>query len=245
MDITSIEDVNILSSKIVHNHALPGITIDDLTTAAKNCRRWKISSLWVLPDMFAVCCELLRKTSVTPATSIDYPFGQNSSKIRAAMVLEVLKIAKKLCRGENGEARAAQIELVPKQNYLAVEDWASLRNDLNPLVKRIHDAGSKAVLALEAPRFSENDLVVLTEMAIELGFDSIRTSSGILSSLTTLDNVKTIHRLSKLANMNVIWVPENSSNLSDLLGGLEFCDAICLKSTVNIMENASDCAAFQ
>ena len=136
------------------------------------------ASVCVNPAEVPLAARLLAGTPVKVCTVVDFPLGQSTAAVKCAEALDAVV---------NG---ADEIDAVVNRRLLKY-DVAACRANLAPLAERVRAARKDAVLKLilECCELSRGEIVAGCNLAAELGFDFVKTSTGFGSGGARVEDV--------------------------------------------------------
>jgi deoxyribose-phosphate aldolase len=153
-----------IASTIQHTEVGPTADRDRIVELCEECVEYGFDGAMVLPCWVSLARERLEGTDVTVCSAAGFPMGGDNRIAKAAAVRDAVA------------AGAEEVDVMPNIGYLKSGMDEQLREEMELVVEASGDAVCKAMLELGALDEAESERV--TELAIEAGFDYIKTSSG-------------------------------------------------------------------
>lgn len=143
------------------------------TAAAAGC-----ASVCVNPAEIAQAARLLAGSKVKVCTVVDFPLGQGTARAKRDEALEAMALG------------ASEIDAVANQRLLKY-DPAACRANLRPMVEAVRAAGGGTVLKLilECCNLENAEKARGCAIALDLGFDFVKTSTGFGKGGATAEDV--------------------------------------------------------
>ncbi len=89
-----------------------------------------------------------------------------------------------------------EVDIVAPLHLVKSGEWSMVEDYLQSIIDVIHDAGADGKLIVEAPVLDDGELKALIEKAAKVGFDWVKTSTGIIAKG---GDPYTVHRVSTVA----------------------------------------------
>ena len=120
-----------------------------------------------------VPAERLRGSTVRASTTIGFPHGGHTTKIKLAEARQAL--------ADGGE----ELDMVVNVSKVLSEDWQYVRDDIQAVVEETHAAGRKVKVIFENAYLKDAQKIRLCEICGELRADWVKTSTGYAPSGST------------------------------------------------------------
>ena len=166
----------------------------DLNAIKSLCEEAKQYHLFgvCLPPFYVLDAKrILEDSKQKIVTVVGFPFGYNtiSSKV------EETKRAV-----DDG---ADEIDMVV--NISAVKDgkWTHVRNDIDSVTRAAHLKGCQLKLIIEASYLNDEEIKRLCDLAIDLGVNFIKTSTGVIAPGASVEMVKKINQILIGSNIQI------------------------------------------
>ncbi len=164
------EDV---SKLIDHSLLNPTLTVDELEQGCLIARQYDVASACIMPYYLKRCAEILAGSGVRASTTIGFPHGGHSTKIKVAEAVQSLD--------DGGE----ELDMVVNISKVLSGDWSYVRSDIKAVIDISHERGAKVKVIFENAYLSDDHKIHLCEICGELGADWVKTSTGYASGGAT------------------------------------------------------------
>ncbi|HKQ79934.1 MAG TPA: deoxyribose-phosphate aldolase [Blastocatellia bacterium] len=158
---------------IDHSLLNPALTADELEQGCSIARRYAVASACILPYYLKRCAEILAGSGVKASTTIGFPHGGHTTKIKVAEAVQALD--------DGGE----ELDMVVNISKALSGDWSYVRADLKAVIDIAHERGGKVKVIFENSYLRDEHKVRLCEICGELDADWVKTSTGYASSGAT------------------------------------------------------------
>jgi deoxyribose-phosphate aldolase len=175
----SYEDI---AKMIDHSLLNPAVTTQEMDAGCKLARQYEVASVCILPYYLASCAELLSGSSVQPSTTIGFPHGANTTRVKLAEVEQALK--------DGGTELDAVINIGKARSG----DWDYVRAEIQALTTATHSGGAKIKVIFENAYLDDATKIRLCEMCGDIGVDWVKTSTGFASTGATVADVKSMRQ---------------------------------------------------
>jgi len=166
-----------LAKMIDHSLLKPTMTQDELEAGCRLAVELDVASVCILPYYLPRAAELLHGTGVLPTTTIGFPHGGHSMRIKQLEAEQAL----------NDGAR--ELDMVVNISRVLSGDWDAVRTDILAVLQPTHARGQKLKVIFENCYLTDAQKVRLCEICGELSVDWVKTSTGFGSSGATVDDV--------------------------------------------------------
>jgi len=125
-----------------------------------------VASVCILPYAVRRCSELLTGSLVQPSTTIGFPHGGQTTRVKVA-------------EAENALADGAtELDMVVNISKVLSADWDYVRADVEAVLEPTHARRMKLKVIFENCYLQEAQKIRLCEICGELGVDWVKTSTG-------------------------------------------------------------------
>jgi deoxyribose-phosphate aldolase len=162
MDVTYHD----IAKMIDHSLLNPTIPAGDLELGIRLALDYDVASVCIMPYYLKRCAELLAGSDVRASTTIGFPHGGHSTKIKVAEAVQAL--------ADGGE----ELDMVVNISKVLSGDWDYVRQDIGAVVEVTHAAGQKVKVIFENCYLNEAQKIRLCEICGELRADWVKTSTG-------------------------------------------------------------------
>jgi len=171
-----------LAKMIDHSLLKPTMTEAELEAGCRLAVSYDVASVCIMPYYLARAGELLAGTGVLPTTTVGFPHGGQSSRVKA------LEAEQALADG------ARELDMVVNISQVLSEKYDAVRDDIRAVLAPTHDRGQKLKVIFENCYLSEAQKIRLCEICGELGADWVKTSTGFGSSGATIADLRLMRR---------------------------------------------------
>ena len=164
---------NDLAKMIDHSLLNPSLKWADLEDGVSVALAYDVASICIMPYALKHCAERLRGSTVRASTTIGFPHGGHTTKIKLAEARQAL--------ADGGE----ELDMVVNVSKVLSEDWQYVRDDIQAVVEETHAAGRKVKVIFENAYLKDAQKIRLCEICGELRADWVKTSTGYAPSGST------------------------------------------------------------
>jgi deoxyribose-phosphate aldolase len=151
---------------IDHSLLRPVLTVAELEAGCRLARELDVASVCILPCSLKGCAELLAGSTVVPSTTIGFPHGGHTTRVKAFEAEQAL--------ADGGR----ELDMVVNISRVRSGDWGYVRDDVRAVLEPAHARGAKLKLIFENCYLDDPQKIRLCEIAGELGVDWVKTSTG-------------------------------------------------------------------
>jgi len=166
-----------LAKMIDHSLLKPTLTRDELEAGCRLAIEYDVASVCIMPYYLARASELLRGSSVLPTTTIGFPHGGQSTRVKQ------LEADQALSDG------ARELDMVVNISQVLSDDFEGVRTDILAVLQPTHARGQKLKVIFENCYLNAEQKTRLCEICGELSVDWVKTSTGFGSSGATIDDL--------------------------------------------------------
>ena len=172
-----------LAGFIDHTYLKPAGARNEIEKLCREARKYAFVSVCVNPAEVAFCARQLRTCDVKVCTVIDFPLGASTLRARCFEALDAI------------QAGADELDLVINQRLLKYSP-ATCEAELLQWVRTCRTLRSDVVLKLilECCNLTKREIVLGCEIAKRVGFDFVKTSTGLGVGGATIADVKLMRR---------------------------------------------------
>jgi deoxyribose-phosphate aldolase len=171
-----------LAKMIDHSLLRPTMTRDELEAGCRLAVEYDVASVCIMPYYLPRASELLHGTDVLPSTTIGFPHGGQSSRVKQLEAEQAL----------NDGAR--ELDMVVNISQVLSGEFDAVRTDILGVLQPTHARGQKLKVIFENCYLNEAQKIRLCEICGELGVDWVKTSTGFGSSGATLDDLRLMRK---------------------------------------------------
>jgi deoxyribose-phosphate aldolase len=166
-----------IAKMIDHSLLKPTMTVDELEAGCQLAVEYQVASVCILPYYLARASDILRESGVLPSTTIGFPHGVQSSRVKQLEAEQAL---------QDG---ARELDMVVNISQVLSGDYEAVRTDILAVLQPTHARGQKLKVIFENCYLTDAQKVRLCEICGELAVDWVKTSTGFGSSGATIDDL--------------------------------------------------------
>jgi deoxyribose-phosphate aldolase len=166
-----------IAKMIDHSLLKPTMTRDELEAGCRLAIEYDVASVCIMPFFLARAAELLEGSTVLPTTTIGFPHGGQSSRVKQ------LEADQALSDG------ARELDMVVNISQVLSGEYDAVRTDILAVLQPTHARGAKLKVIFENCYLNEAQKIRLCEICGELSVDWVKTSTGFGSAGATLEDL--------------------------------------------------------
>ncbi|MEN9581318.1 MAG: Deoxyribose-phosphate aldolase 2 [Pseudomonadota bacterium] len=168
------------------DHALlsPNLASEALDHGCLLAVAYDVASVCIMPFAVPRAVTLLAGSSVKTSTTIGFPHGGHSSKIKRAEAEEAVSQG------------CAELDMVVNVSKVLSGDWACVRDDIRGVIEVAHADSRRVKVIFENCYLDDEQKRRLCEICGELGADWVKTSTGYGTGGATLDDLRLMRKYS-------------------------------------------------
>jgi len=155
-----------IAKMIDHSLLNPTLTWSELEKGLQVAKAYNTASVCIMPYALKFCAEFLAGTTVNPSTTIGFPHGINTTKIKVAEAAQAL---------EDG---GLELDMVANISKVLSGDWAYVKADIRAVVEVAHAKQAKVKVIFENCYLQDEQKIRLCEICGEVKADWVKTSTG-------------------------------------------------------------------
>ena len=159
-----------IAKMIDHSLLNPTLSAQELEQGCQLARAYDVASVCIMPYYLKRCAEILAGSSVRASTTIGFPHGGHTTKIKVAEALQAL--------ADGG----TELDMVVNISKVLSGDWAYVRDDIQAVIEVAHAATGQVKVIFENAYLNNEQKIRLCEICGELRADWVKTSTGYASS---------------------------------------------------------------
>lgn len=167
-----------LAKMIDHSLLKPTLTQGELEAGCRLALEYDVASVCIMPYYLARASELLRGSTVLPTTTIGFPHGGQSTRVKQ------LEAEQALADG------ARELDMVVNISQVLSGDFEAVRTDILAVLQATHARGQKLKVIFENCYLTDAQKIRLCEICGELSVDWVKTSTGFGTSGATLADLR-------------------------------------------------------
>jgi deoxyribose-phosphate aldolase len=166
-----------LARYIDHTVLKPEAAEAQLVQLCEEARRYQFMAVCVNPVWVKRCAQWLQGSSTRIATVVGFPLGATLPEVKAYETQQVL------------EAGAQEVDMVINVGALKSKDYALVTRDIAAVVRAVRSGGAITKVIIEAALLDDEEKVIACQLAVEVGAEFVKTSTGFASSGATAHDV--------------------------------------------------------
>lgn len=167
-----------IAKMIDHSLLNPSLTVRELEAGCQLAVAYEVASVCILPYYLRQCAEILQGSGVAASTTIGFPHGGHTTKVKTAEAVQAL--------ADGGQ----ELDMVVNISQVLSGEWSYVRDDIRAVVETAHAHGAKVKVIFENAYLQDEHKLALCEICGELRADWVKTSTGYAPSGATLDDLK-------------------------------------------------------
>lgn len=169
-----------LAKYIEHTLLKPACNSQVITQLCDEAKQYGFAGVCIPPFFVRHATSQLEGSGVRVATVIGFPMGYSTIP---AKVEEVKRAV---------DEGVDELDMVA--NICAIKDnkWAYVQNDLDAVIRAAHLHGKTLKVIIEAGLLTNDEIKKICDVAMEVGADYIKTSTGFNTDPTTPDMIRRI-----------------------------------------------------
>ena len=173
-----------IAKMIDHSLLQPTLTDDELEAGCRLALEYDVASVCIKPYYLKRCAEILAGSTVKASTTIGFPHGGHTTRIKLLEAQEAL---------DHG---CQELDMVVNIGKVLSGDWPFVRADIQAVVDAAHARGQIVKVIFENCYLKDEHKIRLCEICGEVGADFVKTSTGYGSGGATHDDLKLMRRYS-------------------------------------------------
>jgi deoxyribose-phosphate aldolase len=162
---------------IDHSLLSPTLRATELESGCKLAVQYDVASVCILPYYLRRCVEMLKGSDVLSSTTIGFPHGGHSTRIKVEEARQALSEG------------ACELDMVVNISAVLSGEWDYVRREIAEIVNATHAAGQKVKVIFENCYLNDEQKIRLCEICGDLKADWVKTSTGYGSSGATMEDL--------------------------------------------------------
>jgi deoxyribose-phosphate aldolase len=175
----SYEDI---AKMIDHSLLNPTLTERELADGCRLAVAYDVATVCIMPYYLQHCAEMLSDTGVKPSTTIGFPHGGHTTRVKVAEARQALS--------DGGQ----ELDMVVNISKVLSGDWEYVREDIRSVTDVVHERGARVKVIFENCYLAAEHKVRLCEVCGEVGADWVKTSTGYGTGGATMDDLALMRR---------------------------------------------------
>jgi deoxyribose-phosphate aldolase len=166
-----------IAKMIDHSLLNPTLTWEDIEKGLHVAKAFNTASVCIMPYALKYCAEFLSGTTVNPSTTIGFPHGLHTTRIKVAEAEQAMN--------DGG----IELDMVVNISKVLSGGWAYVKAEINAVVEAAHAGGAKVKVIFENCYLQDEHKIRLCQICGEANADWVKTSTGYGSGGATNDDL--------------------------------------------------------
>ena len=175
------KDASQLAQIIDHTLVRPDATLDDLTEACENAKKYGFACVVVNSGHVVRACDLLSGTQVKVCAVAGFPHGANTTTVKIVEAMEAVK---------NG---AGEIDFVINIGMVKSGKYDMVEIDIKNIIAMTPQIVHKVII--ETGSLTADEILRVCEIAMRTGAEFVKTSTGYGPRGATTEDIRLIRRV--------------------------------------------------
>lgn len=171
-----------IAKMIDHSLLNPTLTARDLDAGCRLAVAYDVASVCIMPFALKRCTELLRGSTVKPSTTIGFPHGGHTTRVKRAEAEQAVADG------------CEELDMVVNISQVLSGNWDYVRADIRAVVDVAHSSDRKVKVIFENCYLQDTHKIRLCEICSELNADWVKTSSGYGTGGATPEDLKLMRK---------------------------------------------------
>ena len=176
-----------IAKMIDHSLLQPTLTDAELEAGCRLALEYDVASVCIKPYYLKCCAEILAGGTVKASTTIGFPHGGHTTRIKLLEAQEAL---------DHG---CQELDMVVNIGKVLSGDWHYVRADIQAVVDAAHARGQIVKVIFENCYLKDEHKIRLCEICGDVGADFVKTSTGYGDGGATIDDLKLMRKHSPAA----------------------------------------------
>jgi deoxyribose-phosphate aldolase len=174
-------------AKIIdHTQLKPEATSSQIIKLCDEAKEYGFGTIMLNPCYVELAHSRLQGSGVKVGTVIGFPLGATLASVKRFEATEALKLG------------AAEVDMVQNIGALKSGNRELVSSEIRALAELAHERGALLKVILEMGLLTEEEKVIACELSERAGADFVKTSTGFLSGVATLQDVALMRRTVKI-----------------------------------------------
>jgi len=171
-----------IGKMIDHTLLKPDATQDQVAQLCYEARKYGFAAVCVNPTYAKLCSQLLQGTDVHVCTVVGFPLGATPPEVKAYEAQQSI---------DDG---ATEIDMVINVGALKSKDYTLVERDIATVTRTCHAGGALLKVIIEAALLTDEEKVIVCQLAKAAGADYVKTSTGFGPGGATVHDVELMRR---------------------------------------------------
>ncbi len=171
-----------LARIIDHTNLRPEATADQIVRLCEEARELGLGAVMVNSCQVALASSKLQGSGVTVGAVVGFPLGAALTSVKVFEAAEAMKLG------------AREIDMVMNIGALKAGDRELVLSDIRAVADVVHAHKSLLKVILETGLLTDDEKLAACEISEKAGADFVKTSTGFLGGVATLEDVALMRR---------------------------------------------------
>ena len=171
-----------IAKMIDHTLLKPDASQDQIAQLCYEAGKYGFAAVCVNPTHVKLCTQLLQGTDVHVCTVVGFPLGATSPEVKAYEAQQAI---------DDG---ATEVDMVVNVGALKSKDYALVERDIATVARACHAGGAILKVIIEAALLTDDEKVIVCQLAKAAGADYVKTSTGFGPGGATVQDVALMRR---------------------------------------------------
>lgn len=171
---------------IDHTNLRPEATPGQIVCLCEQAREFGFGAVMINPCYVALAFEQLRGSPVKVGAVVGFPLGATLTSVKAFETKETLRLG------------AREIDMVMNIGALKAGEKAQVLSDIQAVADVVHAGGGLLKVILETALLTNDEKRLACEISEEAGADFVKTSTGFLGGVATVEDVALMRRVVRI-----------------------------------------------
>ncbi|MCX6358463.1 MAG: deoxyribose-phosphate aldolase [Armatimonadetes bacterium] len=167
-----------IAKLIDHSLLNPALTQAELEAGCRLALEYDVASVCIMPHALRRCAELLAGSTVAPSTTIGFPHGGHTTRIKLTEAEQAVS--------DGGK----ELDMVVNISRVRSGDWSYVSDEIGAITQLTHGAGARVKVIFENCYLTDDEKVHLCRICGEVGADWVKTSTGYGTGGATLADLR-------------------------------------------------------
>ena len=175
-----------VASIIDHTNLRPEATPSQIVKLCEEAREFGFGSVMINPCYVLLASSQLRGSDVKVGVVVGFPLGATLTSVKVFETGEALKLG------------AREIDMVMNIGALKAGEREVVQSDIRAVADIVHSHGALLKVILETGLLTNDEKVLACELSEKAGADFVKTSTGFLGGVATVEDVALMRRAVKI-----------------------------------------------
>jgi deoxyribose-phosphate aldolase len=167
---------------IDHTNLRPESTPDQIVRLCEEAKEHSFGAVMVNAHYVGLCYMRLQGSEVKIGAVVGFPLGATTSSVKRFEAVEAMKLG------------AREIDMVMNIGELKAGNRDAVSADIQAVAEAVHAKGALLKVILETGLLTDAEKILACQISEGAGADFVKTSTGFLGGVATLEDVKLMRR---------------------------------------------------